>query len=900
MDLENISFVEEQHARYLADPSSVDPSWRHFFEGIEFASFLYAAQFTKEECDHRVWQLIQAYRRYGHLLAPINPIALCPPVPPACLSLERFGFKQEDLTKPFPTFGFTKTPTAPLSVLIEILTSIYSSRIGFEYMDLGNPELEQMIQERIEPSLAINLSVEEKRLILEALNQSELLESFLHTRFAGQKRFSLEGLETLIPVLFELIEEGGRLGIEEMFLGMAHRGRLNVLANLFKKPYSIIFREFEDTFYPLLTIEGSGDVKYHKGFSTKVKTRKGTDISLHLAANPSHLETVDPIVLGETRARQTQLKDQEKKRVLGILIHGDAAIAGQGIIYEILQLYRLEGYTTGGTLHIVLNNQIGFTTLVEEDRSTTYCTDIAKSFGAPVFHVNAEDPEACIFAAKLALEIRQKFQCDVFLDINGYRKYGHNEGDEPAYTQPLEYRLIREKTSIRQLYRNQLLSQGHLEHSLAESMETAFKEQLAKELAVAKAEADKPPDLKSAFGSFWKESVKAKIFDSFETKVDAAKLKQAFELGSLIPEGFHLHPKLQKWLDERKKMIQADPVEPSIDWGFAESLAFATLLLQGVPIRLAGQDARRGTFSHRHMAWVDQETSLRIIPLAQMSGAAHFELINSPLSEYAALGFEYGYSWIAPETLVLWEAQFGDFSNGAQIIIDQYIASAEQKWFLTSSLTLLLPHAFEGQGPEHSSARMERFLQMCANENMQIANVTTSAQFFHLLRRQALRSLKKPLIVFTPKSLLRAPICASPLNDFTQKNFEEVLDDPTPIRNAERILLCTGHVFYDLLEARTKRASKASIIRIEQIYPLHREKLKSLIERYPNAEKVIFVQEEPQNMGAWDYLRPLLQELLPSKLPISYAGRKRSASPAAGSHHVHEQELQALLDEAFR
>lgn len=872
--LANLAMIEELYARYLADPSSVDPSWLHFFEGMDFASYLQRPAAVSGSLDLRIVKLIETYRRLGHLLAPINPIALFEREAPE-LSLEAFGFSKEDLSKPFPSFGLCKTSEAPLSEIVGALSNIYCSRIGFE---IENPDVQKWVQERIEPELKIEPAIEEKRLILESLNRSELLEKYLHTKYAGQKRFSLEGIETIIPLLTELLEEGISEGVAEFYLGMAHRGRLNVLSNILGKPYSVVFKEFEDTFYPLSMEDGSGDVKYHKGFSSQV-----AGAMVHLAPNASHLESVDGIVLGQTRASQVQ-RGGGFAKAAAILMHGDAAFAGQGVVYETMQLASLDGYATGGTIHIILNNQIGFTTLPDEAHSMRYCSDLAKAFGAPVFHLNAEDPESCLFAAKMAMQIRQRFGIDVILDLNGYRKYGHNEGDEPFFTQPLHYKLIRSKTSIRELYLEKLLSEGHLERQMAETLEAEFKANLEKEQAAAK---ESPPAQE--------EPKQGSLFDPVATGVNEEALRLIVQQTGQLPPDFHLHPKLQKWLEERKKMLDGG----QIDWGLGECLAYGSLLLEKTSVRLSGQDVRRGTFSHRHAVFVDQENGSLYFPLAHLQeGQGRFDAINSPLSEYSVLGFEFGYSWANPEALVLWEAQFGDFANTAQVVIDQYISSAEQKWMRTSSLVLLLPHGMEGQGPEHSSARIERFLQLSSNNNMQIVNPTSSSQLFHALRRQVKRQIKKPLVVFTPKSHLRSKETASPLSAFTQGSFQEILDDPNGSPNAERLLFCSGKVYFDL-EAEKKKRNRGNIalIRIEQLYPLHVEKIKALLSKYSRAASLFWVQEEHENMGAWEYIRPELEKLSGKK--INYAGRRRSSSPATGSHRQHEKELHDFLEGAF-
>lgn len=867
--LANLALIEQLYNNYLANPESVDLSWRHFFEGIDVGSYLYkrGAEPKTDSSNLRIYDLIQAYRRYGHLEANFNPLES--PNTSEELKLEKLGFFESELDQIFPTLGFCGKQEASLREIIATLKAIYCSRIGFEYMDLGKPDLEKWVQGRLEPELQIQLSIEEKHQLLETLNQSEVFETFLHTKYVGQTRFSLEGGETMIPILAEIIDLGSRLGIEEFLIGMAHRGRLNVLTNILKKPLMTILEEFEDD--TTLSFSGNDDVRYHMGFIGEIKTRSGKSVTVEMAANPSHLESVDPVVLGQTYAKQMLKNDLDKSRTAAFLIHGDASIAGQGVVYESLQLMNLPNYSTGGTIHLVVNNQIGYTTLPEEGRSTRYCTDIAKTFGCPVFHVNAEDPESSLFAAKLAVEIRQKFRCDVFIDLLCYRKYGHNEGDEPSFTQPRQYQLIRSKKSIRQLYYEQLLAAGHLEQKMAEALDLQFKETLKTALAQAQE--------KVAAKFVERAAPASEVFQKVSTAVDAATLKSVLETFCRPPADFHLHPKLQKWLQDRLASLSG-----LIDWSTAECLAFGSLLAQGIPIRLSGQDAQRGTFSQRHIVWIDTETGRPYCPFKGI------QAVNSPLTEYAGLGFEYGFSWSATSSLCLWEAQYGDFDNGAQIIIDQYITGAEQKWNCTSALTLLLPHGYEGAGPEHSSARIERFLQLAANENFFIVNASTPAQYFHLLRRQALRKSKKPLIVFTPKSLLRAQACTSKVDAFTSGGFEELLDDPTAPPSAKRLIFCSGKVFYDLLKERKK--NDIALIRIEQLYPLHTEKLKKILAKYKGFTECFWVQEEPENMGAWNYIRPLLPN-------PTYIGRPTNATTATGSSRKHKQDQKTLLEKAL-
>jgi len=699
----------------------------------------------------------------------------------------------------------------------------------------------------------------------------------------GQKRFSLEGGETLIPILSSVLDSLADNGAIEFVIGMAHRGRLNVLSNVMSKSRGDIFSEFEDRYLPN-SIQGSGDVKYHKGFASEVITRSQKKVTVTLTPNPSHLESVDAVVEGQVRAKQDALGDGEDK-VIPVLIHGDAALSGQGIVYETLQMCSLEGYKTGGTIHIVINNQIGFTTLPKEGRSTVYCTDIAKTFGAPVFHVNAEDPESCVYAAEIAAEIRNRFHIDVFIDLNGYRKYGHNESDEPAFTQPLEYQLIRQKKSIREIYRDQLIHEGVLEKEAALKLEEEFHKLLQDEHDVR---SEKNGEKAESF-----DESREEVLKSFDTAVSLEVIEKVAKALATVPQDFNLHPKL----------ANLRSIEKPLDWAMGEALAFATLLIEGHNIRIAGQDSCRGTFSHRHAVFVDQkEEQKTYTPLKHVSETqGRFDIYNSLLSEYAALGFEYGYSIAAKDTLVIWEAQFGDFANGGQVITDQYIATSEQKWGQQSDLTLLLPHGFEGQGPEHSSGRLERFLQLSAENNMFIVYPTTPAQMFHVLRRQALREKQKPLVLFTPKGLLRHPECVSSIEDIVKGRFQEVIDDPNPGEHVERLVFTSGRIYYDLMAERKKRnVTNSALIRIEQLYPLHAKKIQGIIEKYPGFKEAIFFQEEPSNMGAADYIMPRLRSLLPESIPLALIARARNAATATGSHVLHKKQQEEMMNALFR
>lgn len=912
--LANVPHLEKMYAKYLQNPQSVDHSWRQVFEKLDnyYAKPLADASShlidrsqldiqplpvedligKNAPSDLRIDHLIQAYRMYGHLMADVNPIATHPIEIPRQLQLNNLGFSEKELARRFPTHGLLEEKEATLQEILNILKEIYCGHIGIEYFGIQDPKLEQWLQQHIEPSRSkIHLSIDQKKLILQHLNKSELFESFLHTKYVGQKRFSLEGAETLIPILAAIIDIGSQQGIEEFVLGMAHRGRLNVLANILEKSYSQIFSEFEEGYIPL-SFEGSGDVKYHKGFTSEIKTAGGKTVKIDLSPNPSHLESVDPVVQGIVYAKQILTNDTKNEKTIPILIHGDAAISGQGVVYETMQLCKLKGYETGGTIHIIINNQIGFTTLPKDARSTLYCSDIAHTFCAPVFHVNCESPESCVYATILAIEMRQKFHCDVMIDLNCYRKYGHNEGDEPAFTQPLEYQLIRKKKPIREIYRDDLLHQGVLERQIVESLERDFKEALHKAHSISKI-SEKPQ--KTAKPS------NPDIFEPVQTAVDKKTLRALAKKFCTIPEGLTIHPKIAKLAQERLEMV-ADVKDPHpIDWGMGETLAYASLLEEGIHVRLSGQDSCRGTFSHRHALWMDQMMEKAYFPLNHLSqNQGKFDIYNSPLSEYAVLGFEFGYSSAFPQALVIWEAQFGDFCNAAQVIIDQYISTAEQKWGLKEGVVLLLPHAYEGQGPEHSSSRMERFLTLCGNDNMLVVNPTLPAQLFHLLRRQVLKPMLKPLVVFTPKGLLRHPECVNTLDDFAKGSFKEIIDDPIPPKKAKKLVFCSGHIFYDLLQERRDRKEKhMAIVRIEQLYPLHMEMLQKIINKYWGFSKCIWAQEEPKNMGAWHSIKPEIQSLLPAGKELQYNGRARSASPAAGSYALHKKEYAEFMEELF-
>lgn len=903
--LNNAQFIEDMYAHYLEHPEEIDVSWRRFFEGMEFASvFPEKGEESGAPQGLNSFQFIEAYRCWGYFMAHISPLKDKPTDSPEVLSLQNYGFK--DSSELVSTHGVLNKPKASIGELEEHLKGLYSQSVGYEFKHIFDPELKAYIQNRIEKEFAKPASVDEKKRILHFLNRSELFETFLHTKFVGQKRFSIEGLETFIPIVRTLFDRGGELGVDEIVICMAHRGRLNILANIFEKPYSLLLYEFGENYKPTAE-EGMGDVKYHKGYSANVESDLGKEIHISIPPNSSHLESVNSVALGQVRAKQTHKEDPERTRILPIQVHGDASIAGQGVIYENMQLYKLEGYTTGGSIHIIMDNEIGFTTLPKDNRSTPYPTDVAKTFDAPVFHVNAEDPEGCALVSKLAIEVRQKFKCDVFIHLNGYRKYGHNEGDEPSYTQPLEYQLIRKKKSIREIYKEKLIEEGTITKDEADKLEQEFKSLLQTALDESQKYIEESPSSELRYGNrweFWREAKLKKredLFESVKTQVDEKVLKEIVTPLTQIPGDFTPHKKIAQLLGMRRAAILEPQKEALLDWGLVENLAYATLLCEGFPIRLAGQDSKRGTFSHRHAAIMDQTNANEYIPLNHLQeDQAHFQVFNSPLSEYSCLNFEYGYSTSTSKGLVLWEAQFGDFANGAQIAIDAYIASGEEKWNRLTDLVLLLPHGYEGQGPEHSSARIERYLELCGNDNMFVVNPSTPAQQFHLLRRQALKYYRKPLIVFTPKSLLRHPKCVSSIQELTEGSFQEILDDPTPPKKAKTLVLCSGHIYYDLIAEREKRNEEhVVIVRIEQLYPIHSDLLKSILSQYKGVEKCVWVQEEARNMGPWFYIRPVIEKHLPKNIPLEYCGRLRSASPSEGTHKAHKENLKKLLDTLF-
>jgi 2-oxoglutarate dehydrogenase E1 component len=896
----SIEQTEALYKDFLNNPESVEESWRTFFSGFEFArtnfetepaiqSGIVPENFRKE---FNVINLINGYRTRGHLFTRTNPVRERRKYSPT-LDLQNFDLSEADLSTVFQAGSLIGIGPARLDAIISHLEETYCASIGAEYKYIRSPEVVSWLEQKMESRRnRPDFSIEKKRRILEKLNEAVAFENFLHTKFVGQKRFSLEGCETLIPALDAVIESGAGLGIKEFVIGMAHRGRLNVLANIMGKTYEEIFEEFEGLEYE--DTETAGDVKYHLGFSSDVSTLSGSRVHLSVAPNPSHLEAVDPVVQGIVRSKIDNTEGGTEDMIAPILIHGDAAIAAQGVVYEVIQMSLLRAYRTGGTIHLVTNNQIGFTTNYMDGRSSTYCTDVAKVTLSPVFHVNADDVEALVYTIELAMEFRQKFHRDVFIDILGYRKYGHNEGDEPRFTQPLLYKAIAQHANPREIYNDKLLAQGEVEAELAREMEKSFKAMLQRSLDSARL-AKKKRSAEHLEGS-WKGLRRASEKDFLSSPDTSVNRKVLDSIGtriSTLPADKTFFSKSVRLFEERQKAVKAGKA----DWAMAELLAYGTLLHEGYPVRFSGQDVERGTFSHRHAVVRVEDSEEQYTPLNHIDPKqADFQIYNSHLSEYAVLGFEYGYALSSPNSLVLWEAQFGDFMNGAQIIIDQYLCSAEDKWNRMNGLVLLLPHGYEGQGAEHSSARIERFLNSCGELNIQVVNCSTPANFFHVLRRQIHRPFRKPLIVFTPKSLLRHPRCISGFDELTSGSFREVIDDLTASASkVNRVVLCSGKVYYELLEQKEKdQANDIALVRLEQLYPFPEQQLSALRTKYKNCKEWIWLQEEPENMGAWSFIHRVCKDI-----NFRLISRTESASPATGSHKTHEREQRELIAKVF-
>ncbi|MBK12280.1 MAG: 2-oxoglutarate dehydrogenase E1 component [Crocinitomicaceae bacterium] len=901
--------IEALYRQFLADPNSVDPTWRHFFLGFDFAQRVYGEDALESGStsgsahggavapkEFRVINLIHAYRTRGHLFTKTNPVRARRDYSPD-LSITHFGLDEADLDSVFEAGSEVGIGAASLRDIIAHLQETYCHSIGIEYMYIREPERWEWFKDHIELANRPVLSEAEKKQIFKKLNQATVFEEFLQKKFVGQKRFSVEGGESLLPALDAIVERGSELGAVEFIIGMAHRGRLNTLAHILNKPYTDIFEEFAGKAYDHGE-DFDGDVKYHMGYSTDFEADTGVPIHITLAPNPSHLEAVDPVVEGMARARiDREYKDE--KAVVPILVHGDAALAGQGVVYEVVQMAQLDGYRTGGTIHLVVNNQVGFTTNYLDARSSIYCTDVAKATHCPVFHVNADDAEAVVTAVRIALEYRQRWHRDVFIDLLGFRKYGHNEGDEPKFTQPKLYKAIQQHPNARELYLQQLESEGLMNRTDAEAMRAVVEAKLDKAMEAAKA--SEKIHVTNFLDGLWQDyRVKQPGDDAMEvwTGFDRDRLGRIADTLCSLPEDKKYFRKVMKLFKDRQAMVQGD----RLDWGLGELLAYGTLLVEGHPVRVSGQDVERGTFSHRHAIVKTEDTEEERIPLNHLEeGQETLTIYNSHLSEYGVMGFDFGYAYGTPEGLTIWEAQFGDFNNGAQIIIDQFLSAGEDKWNAPNGLTLFLPHGYEGMGSEHSSGRMERYLQLCAGDNMQVANPTTPANHFHLLRRQVLRPFRKPLVVFTPKKLLRYPDAISTMAELAEGKFQAVIDDPqragSSAESVKNVVLCSGKFYYDLLEERKRRVQAGemdslALVRLEQLYPFPNAELGAVLDRYEGAT-LCWAQEEPSNMGAYAHLHrfgPGVKQ---------FFARPESASPAAGSPVVHAERHNAVINSVF-
>jgi len=926
----NADFLDALYEQYLRDPASVEERWRTYFErlappgpggageqprGPIEAAIVSRAQQPRVAMPPRpgeagagdpasskqaaVSRLIQIWTNRGHLLAKLDPLGLIQRPRPSVLDLEYFGLSKADLDTEF--FTGSRTDAVPKRMkmrdILAQLEHIYAGTIGAEFAHVSDSEERLWLQDLFQAGrLQHRFSTEERRNILWQLTAAEGLERYLHTKYVGQKRFSLEGGDSLVPLLDDLIQQAGAAGIEEVVIGMAHRGRLNVLVNLLGKSPSVLFSEFEGK-YDLTRLHGSGDVKYHKGFSADLRTGSG-NVHTVLAFNPSHLEVVDPVVEGSVRARQERRGDELGDRVVPLLVHGDASFAGQGVVMETLQLSQARGYYTGGTVHVIVNNQVGFTTSNPHDaRSTIYCSDVAKMLEAPIFHVNADDPEAVVFVTRLALKYRMRFHKDVVIDLVCYRRHGHNEADEPAATQPGMYRVIRQHSTARKIYADKLVAEGVIAESDAQAMIEQYRNGLDEGRPQARASLGM---IGNKYTVDWSTYSQTDWTERVQTGVEMRRLRSLGERIVSYPNGFALHPRVAQVIANRKKMLAG---ELPLDWGCAETLAYASLVENGFSVRISGQDSGRGTFFHRHAVLHDQNTDTTYLPLQHIADhQPRVQVIDSVLSEEAVMGFEYGYSTTEPNCLVIWEGQYGDFANGAQVIIDQFISSGEAKWERFCGLALLLPHGYEGAGPEHSSARLERFLQLCAEANMQVCVPSTPAQMFHMLRRQMLQPLRKPLVVMMPKSLLRNEMSVSSLEDLTQGSFARVIDEVDDLQpqQVRRVVFCSGKVYFDLLKARRKDGQRdVALVRIEQLYPFPTEEYEAVLNRYSNAREIVWCQEEPQNQGAWYQIRHRLQEVLGGRRQVLYAGRAPAAAPATGITKIHEAEQAALIHAAL-
>ena len=888
-------FLKRVHELLLGNHGFYDALFRGLeipYQAVQWASDV--APLNREETMmHKQMQvslLVRSHRVRGHLIADIDPLRWKEPRLPRELDPANYGLTIWDLEREFLTGGVAGSTKMKLDDLLGVLRDAYCRTIGVEYMHIQDTDEQRWIQSKMEGA-TFTPTLDEKLRILERVNAAEAFEKFLATKYVGTKRFGLEGAESMIPIIDRIVSSAADDGMHGIVFGMPHRGRLNVLVNVMGKDYAQLFKEFEGHVSPD-SVQGSGDVKYHLGSKGVYHSASGASIDVELAANPSHLETVNGVVLGMVRAQQDAIQPPLLYSVIPILMHGDAAFAGQGIVYEGLAMSDTSGYRVGGTIHLVVNNQIGFTTSPQFARSSLYATDVAKTVQAPIFHVNGDDPEACARVAQLAYEYRQKFHKDVVIDMVCYRLHGHNEGDDPSYTQPLMYKAIAEKRSVRKLYVEQLVKRGDISLEVAEQALLDYQGKL--QVALDDTRQNAPGNVKAA-----KPPAPIGVLPHVDTSVDKETIERIFYQLTNYPEGFHPHPKLVRQFETRQKAYETDG---DFEWGVGEALAFGSLLIEGFDIRLAGEDSRRGTFSHRHASLVDVENEETFLPLRGVPGiSGNFWVYDSLLSEYAALGFEYGYAHSNRNALVMWEGQFGDFVNGAQIVIDQYIVAGEDKWKQANGLVMLLPHGFEGQGPEHSSARIERFLQMCAEDNIQVVNATTAAQYFHVLRRQLIRDVRKPLVIFTPKQPLRMKESRSHISEFTSGSFQEVLDDPfvTDKSAVKRIVMCSGKVAWDAMNERVKRNAPVAVIRVEQLYPFPLEQINDMLNSYPNAREIVWLQEEPENMGPWNFVEHLIWRVKDRGYDLRHAARCASGSPATGSKAIHDQEHADLMDDTF-
>lgn len=891
-----ISVVEDLYSKFKQNPESVDFGWKKFFEGYEFSQTTYkgvgslksedgSGQFDYST-EFKVVNLIMAYRLRGHLFTKTNPVRTRRQYSPT-LDIENFGLTQQDLQKKFDAGNLIGLGNTSLENIIEHLQNTYCHSIGVEYTFIRTPEIVEWLRSKMESTQNIpNFDKEQKLQILEKLNRAVVFEEFLHTRFVGQKTFSLQGGEPLIAALDSVIQKGAELGIEEFVIGMAHRGRLNVLSNILNKPIEEILSEFHDPDYE--DPELLGDVKYHLGYSNIIKANNGKDIHITLAANPSHLEAVDPVAEGIARAMIEIKFKGDMKKLAPILIHGDASMAGQGIVYEVLQLSQLEGYKTGGTIHIVINNQIGFTTNYLDARSSTYCTDVGKILNVPIFHVNGDDTEAVVFTIQMAMEFRQRFHRDIFIDLLGYRRWGHNESDEPKFTQPVLYDLIEKHQNPRDIYISELIEKGVIDKNYSDGIIKEYRKFLDGKLTEAK-------QIKTTNISSFIDGNESKDIEHCRTGITRKELNKVADALTTVPADKKFFDKILRIVQTRKDVIQKGE---SLDWAICELLAYGSLVNEGYSVRISGQDSIRGTFSHRHAALYVQDSEELYFPLKHISpDQGDFNIYNSELSEYGVLGFEYGYSLSAPNHLNIWEAQYGDFSNVAQVIIDQYITSAEEKWNLRNDLVLFLPHGYEAQGPDHSSARLERFLILCAGDNIIVCNCTTPANIFHLLRHHKLRNVRKPMVIFTPKSLLRHPKCVSNIEELINGNFRKVIDDgKVEAEDVRKVIFCSGKIYYELADEAEKRGIKdTAIVRLEQLYPFPDLQINGLIKKYNKAKKWLWVQEEPENMGALRFIERKMNEI-----KLESIGRPESASPASGSKKVSMLQLAKIIEKAFK